>query len=32
MLEERLGDLALEGGAVALEFHPFEIKTVRLAF
>ena len=29
MLENPLKELALEEGGVALEFHPFEIKTLR---
>ena len=32
MLEDKLSDLTVSGGAVTLEFHPFEIKTVCLGF
>ena len=31
MLEVRGADLALENGALALDFCPFEIKTIRMA-
>jgi len=31
MLENPSGDLKLDAGQIALEFHPFEIKTVRLS-
>ncbi len=30
MLEEKEADLEVKDGAVAIEFRPFEIKTIRL--
>jgi hypothetical protein len=32
MIEEHEADLALEDGEIALQFRPFEVKTVRLSF